>query len=122
MKHRTLAWLFALMIPAVAMANEGATQKVIDAGRASSEVMNHLDVLCNQIGARLTASYGEERACDWALETFKSYGLDARIEIAGEVPVGFERGPWSGNCWPLASSSSSTPSSPPSTSASHSRQ
>lgn len=86
------------LLPAgtVAHANEGVTKTVIDTGRAGSEVMQHLDTLVNRIGARLTASHAEKRACDWAVETFKSYGLDARIEIAGEIPVGFERGPWSG--------------------------
>ncbi|MEM7165292.1 MAG: M20/M25/M40 family metallo-hydrolase [Planctomycetota bacterium] len=83
--------------PLAVSANERtAAQGVIDVGRAGSEVMDHLDTLVNQIGARLTASHAEKRACDWAVETFRSYGLDANIEIAGEFAVGFERGPWSG--------------------------
>ena len=59
--------------------------------------MDHLDVLCNRIGPRLTGSDNLTNACEWARDRFASFGIDnARIEQWGEFPVGFDRGPWFG--------------------------
>ncbi len=69
-------------------------QAIIDAGRNDCQVQNHLDVLCNRIGPRLTSSEGLQTACEWALEKFQSLGLqNCRLEQWGEFPVGFQRGP-----------------------------
>lgn len=72
-------------------------ERVLSAARAENRVMDHLDVLSNRIGPRLTGSHGLQDACDWAVERFQSFGIaNARLERWGEFPVGFERGPWSG--------------------------
>jgi hypothetical protein len=71
--------------------------KIIDEGRARSEVMAHLDHLVNKIGPRLTSSDRLTRACAWTRHLFESWGLkNCRLEQWGSFPVGFNRGPWSG--------------------------
>jgi len=66
-------------------------------GLEHSRVMAHLDHLVNRIGPRLTSSDNLTVACEWARETFASFGIDnARLEQWGTFPVGFNRGPWSG--------------------------
>ncbi|MCF0160459.1 MAG: M20/M25/M40 family metallo-hydrolase, partial [Bacteroidaceae bacterium] len=37
-----------------------------------------------------------ENAAEWLIWEFKKLGIEAHLEEAGEVPVGFNRGPWFG--------------------------
>jgi carboxypeptidase Q len=103
-KLRRFKWIalvvaFGLSIPAlVAFAGEApAVDQILAIGRDSSQVMEHLDVLCNRIGPRLTSSDDLQNACEWARDRFKSFGIEnARLEEWGTFPVGFNRGPWRG--------------------------
>ncbi|MGP0062041.1 MAG: M20/M25/M40 family metallo-hydrolase [Isosphaeraceae bacterium] len=71
--------------------------RILSAGREDSQVMDHLDVLCNRIGPRLTSSDNLTNACEWVRDRFASFGIEnARLEQWGEFPVGFNRGPWFG--------------------------
>src|SRR5580698_9303326 len=64
-------------------------EKIVSVGHEESRVMDHLDVLCNRIGPRLTGSDNLTNACEWARDRFISFGIDnARIEQWGEFPVG----------------------------------
>ena len=87
-----------LAIASTAFATEKAEiDRVLSAAREDNQVMDHLDILANRIGSRLTSSDGLQNACEWARERFKSFGIEnARLEQWGEFPVGFNRGPWSG--------------------------
>ncbi len=58
--------------------------------------MTWLDIAANRFGGRLTGSDAYANASAWALWQFKQWGLEAVLEEAGEVPVGFNRGPWFG--------------------------
>ena len=88
---------FAAEDPKEKTKSELDVEKIIAAGREDSQVMDHLDVLSNRIGSRLTSSDGLQNACEWAREKFESLGLqNARLEEWGTFPVGFNRGPWSG--------------------------
>ena len=72
-------------------------ERILSVGHEQSQVMDHLDVLCNRIGPRLTGSDNLTNACEWARDRFSSFGIDnARLEQWGEFPVGFDRGPWFG--------------------------
>jgi hypothetical protein len=72
-------------------------QRIVSAAREEARVMEHLDVLCNRIGPRLTGSDNLTHACEWARARFAEFGIDnARLEPWGEFPVGFNRGPWFG--------------------------
>jgi hypothetical protein len=66
-------------------------------GDEGSRVMAHLDHLVNRIGPRLTGSDNLTDAAEWAVDTFKSFGIEnAHLEQWGEFAVGFNRGPWWG--------------------------
>lgn len=77
---------------------QGATvvDRVLDLGRRDNRVQAHLEHLVRGIGPRLTGSHNLAKAERWCREQFASWGLDVRIEPWGAVPVGFDRGPWSG--------------------------
>jgi hypothetical protein len=72
-------------------------ERIVSTGREDCQVMDHLDVLCNRIGPRLTGSDNLNNACEWVRDRFASFGIDnARLEPWGEFAVGFNRGPWFG--------------------------
>jgi len=76
---------------------KSAASSVIDAEKNENRVMDTLHHLVNVIGPRLTSSHNDHIACEWAKEQFESYGLsNVVMEEAGEFPVAFHRGPWSG--------------------------
>jgi hypothetical protein len=94
-----------LSVPLFALASEkdsaktrsAEVERIVSAGREGSHVMDHLDVLCNRIGPRLTGSDNLTNACEWVRDRFASFGIEsARLEQWGEFPVGFDRGPWFG--------------------------
>ncbi len=58
--------------------------------------MDHLDVLCNRFGGRLIGSDAYENAAIWAGSKFKEWGMEVVYDEVGELPVGFNRGPWFG--------------------------
>ncbi len=80
-----------------AVSNKAATEKLIDLGQQDNHVMEVLHQLVNVIGSRLTSSHNDHVACEWAKEQLESFGLqNVVMEEAGEFPVAFHRGPWSG--------------------------
>ncbi len=70
--------------------------KMIELAKEDNQTMNHLDVLCNTIGGRLTGSDNYNHAADWAVYMFRKWGLEAEKIHVGDIPVGFNRGPWFG--------------------------
>lgn len=70
-----------------------ARAKIMKEGRKNNQAMKHLDELVNGIGPRLTSSDNLTEACEWAVEKFKSFGIDnAHMVEWGTFPVGFNRG------------------------------
>jgi carboxypeptidase Q len=88
--------IFLLSAISVSGQNDPAVDKMIDLGKTDNKVMEHMDVLTNRIGDRITGSDGYNSACTWAVNTMKSWGMMAETEEAGEMAVGFNRGPWFG--------------------------
>ena len=95
----------ALSISSLAMAADKDVAKgksmdidrILSAGREDSQVMDHLDMLSNRIGPRLTSSDNLTNACQWVRDRLISFGIqNAQLEPWGEFPVGFNRGPWFG--------------------------
>ncbi|MEM7260853.1 MAG: M20/M25/M40 family metallo-hydrolase, partial [Planctomycetota bacterium] len=79
------------------VAEKSPVAKIIELGKEDNRVMDHLDYLVNNIGARLTASDNDVKACEWSRDLFEDWGLEnAKLEEAGSFPVEFNRGPWSG--------------------------
>lgn len=70
--------------------------EIVRLGREQSRVDAHIEHLTEEIGPRLSSSHNLMRAERWAVDQFASWGLTARLEPWGEMPVGFDRGPWSG--------------------------
>jgi hypothetical protein len=90
--------LVALAAPfAAAQAPPEVVSRIIaESAPEKSRVMDHLARLCLDIGPRLTGSQRLIEACEFAAETFKGYGLQARLEQWDTVEVGFDRGVHSG--------------------------
>ncbi|MEA1896193.1 MAG: M20/M25/M40 family metallo-hydrolase [Bacteroidota bacterium] len=79
-----------------ALAQDKVVKKIIEIGTTDNQTMDHLDVLCNRFGGRLVGSDAYENAAEWCAARFKEWGMDVEMDEAGEVPVGFNRGPWFG--------------------------
>lgn len=75
---------------------DSITSAIIKEGTLNNLTMKHLDILCNRFGGRLLGSDTYTNAADWCEHIFKQWGLEVIREEAGELPVGFNRGPWFG--------------------------
>src|SRR5690242_18775407 len=95
--RRLVAPLLFLTVAAqgFAQADPATTQRIINEGKNHSQVVQLLRDLTN-IGPRLTSSSNLEKAQQWAMGKFRSWGLqNVHLEKWGEFPVGFDRG----KCW-----------------------
>jgi len=72
------------------------TEFIIEKAKSDNQTMHHLDVLTNRIGGRLIGSNAYENATYWIASQLKKWGLEVEIQEVGELPVGFNRGPWFG--------------------------
>lgn len=79
-----------------APAVDPVVQKIIELGTTDNQVMRWNDYASNRFGARETGSNAYNDAAEWAVWQFRQWGLEAELDPAGEVPVGFNRGPWFG--------------------------
>jgi len=70
--------------------------KIIEIGTTDNRAMDHLDVICNRFGGRLVGSDAYDNAAEWCASQFREWGMQVQLDEAGEVPVGFNRGPWFG--------------------------
>ena len=75
---------------------DSVIQKIIEIGKTDNQTMQHLDILCNRFGGRLIGSDAYENAANWAAYKFKEWGMEVIMDEVGELPVGFNRGPWFG--------------------------
>lgn len=75
------------------------SQKIMELGKTDNRTMQHLDVLTNRIGGRPIGSDAYENATYWVADLLKSWGLEVEIQEVGELPVGFNRGPWFGKMY-----------------------
>ena len=71
-------------------------ERMIEIGCKDNQAMKHLDILSNRFGGRLLGSDAYENAAEWCAHMFRQWGLEVWMQEAGEVPVGFNRGPWFG--------------------------
>ena len=99
MKRITLIFL---LIPLVVLSSVSFAQdrkvidKIIEIGTTDNRAMDHLDIICNRFGGRLVGSDAYENAAEWCASKFHEWGMQVEMDEAGEVPVGFNRGPWFG--------------------------
>ncbi len=76
--------------------DDPVVQKIIQIGTTDNQVMTWNDYASNRFGGRETGSNAYTDATEWAVWQFKQFGIDAELDEAGQVPVGFNRGPWFG--------------------------
>ena len=98
LQKKTFIAVFAMLLLCTGIGNAqpAAVKKIIETAKADNQTMHHLDILTNRFGGRLVGSDAYENAAEWMLREFKRWGIEAHLEEAGEVPVGFNRGPWFG--------------------------
>jgi hypothetical protein len=80
----------------VQKAGDPAVRKIIELGTSDNRVMVWNDFASNRFGGRETGTNAYSDASAWAAWQFRQWGLEAELDEAGEVPVGFNRGPWFG--------------------------
>ena len=71
-------------------------ETIVKIGQTDNRTMDHLDILCNRFGGRLIGSDAYENAANWAASKFEEWGMEVLMDEVGELPVGFNRGPWFG--------------------------
>lgn len=91
-----LAAIAAAGIHAVAADQDPVVQKIIQIGTTDNQAMTWADIMANRFGGRVTGSDAYTNAAQWAIWQFKQWGLEAELDEVGELPVGFNRGPWFG--------------------------
>jgi carboxypeptidase Q len=77
-------------------AGDPVVQKIIELGTTDNRVMVWNDYASNRFGGRESGTNAYNDATEWAVWQFKQWGLEAGLDEAGSVPVGFNRGPWFG--------------------------
>ncbi len=107
--------MIALSLAAFLATSQTPAEQIIELSKEENRVMAHLRELTGTIGGRPTGSPELQRAEQWALKKFQSFGFkNAHLEKWADVPVGFQRGPnnwgkilkptphdivFSTNCW-----------------------
>ena len=88
--------VFAAMAFQPMEAQKDVVNKIIEIGTTDNQAAHQLDVLTNRFGGRLIGSDAYENAAEWMMREYKKWGLEAHYEEAGELQVGFNRGPFHG--------------------------
>ena len=66
------------------------TDRIIEIGTTDNRAMEHLEHLCNQIGARPAGTRSNQEACEWARDKLTQFGLaNVHLEECGEIASGF---------------------------------
>ena len=100
MNKRAILFLLAVLMMAGSWtglsAQDKYVKKIIETGTTDNRTMVHADWLANRIGGRIVGSPALTHAEAWVKEQFESWGLEVMVQEAGEINVGFYRGPWYG--------------------------
>ena len=97
---RTLPRLLVLSISlafcAHSYAQDATSKKIVEIGKQDPQVMTWLDIITNRFDGRMTGSDNYTHAARWTRDQLKQWGVAAELEEVGQVPLGFNRGPWFG--------------------------
>ena len=88
--------IMAMTLSVAGLAQDKTVKKIIEIGQTDNRVMDHNNHLSNYIGGRPVGSSALTHAEAWVKEQFESWGLVVMVQEAGEINVGFDRGPWFG--------------------------
>lgn len=81
--------------PSPVETKDPVVRRIVTLGKADPHAMEWLDILSNRFGGRMTGSDAYTHAAAWTRMQLKQWGVQAELEEAGQLPVGFNRGPWS---------------------------
>jgi carboxypeptidase Q len=81
--------------PGRAATGDPVVRRILALGKADPRAMEWLDILSNRFGGRITGSDAYTHAVAWTRMQLKQWGVEAELEEAGQLPLGFNRGPWS---------------------------
>ena len=93
---RKMFLISLLILSHPAQAQDATARRIIALGKSDPRAMNWLDVLSNRFGGRMAGSDAYTHAAKWTSTQLQQWGVHAELEQAGQVPLGFNRGPWSG--------------------------
>jgi carboxypeptidase Q len=79
----TFFLLIIFCLPQPVAAQESVMQKILLEGKEKSQLYPLAQELLDSIGARLTGTADQKRANDWAIASFKKWGITARAEQYG---------------------------------------
>jgi hypothetical protein len=97
-KSKIIILLFISLLPGIFIQaqTDSVIARIIRIGKTDNQTMDHLDVLCNRFGGRPIGSDAFDNAAEWVAAKFRGWGIQVVMDEAGELPVGFDRGPWFG--------------------------
>jgi len=72
--------------------NDPVLKKIIDYGQNDNQTMKWLDYMTNRFGPRISGTDAYNNGAKWAVSQFHKWGVQAELQEAGEMPVGFDRG------------------------------
>jgi carboxypeptidase Q len=87
---------FAVSHAPAAAQDDPVVRRIVELGTTDNQVMVWADYATNRFGGRLTGSDAYTNAAQWAAWQFRQWGIRSELDEVGEVPVGFNRGPWFG--------------------------
>ncbi len=96
LKLMSLVLISSFIATSLSAQTDLTVERIIKIGQTDNQTMDHLDILCNRFGGRLVGSDAYENSANWAVSKFKEWGMQVELEEAGELAVGFNRGPWFG--------------------------
>ena len=76
--------------------SDATARRIVALGTSDPRAMDWLDILSNRFGGRMAGSDAYTHAAQWARMQLQQWGVQTELEEAGAMPVGFNRGPWSG--------------------------
>ncbi len=96
LKHLIITFFIFVITASSSFSQDVVTKKIIEIGTTDNRTMQHLDILCNRFGGRITGSAAYDNAAEWCAYKFKEWGMEVKLDHVGELPVGFNRGHWEG--------------------------
>jgi carboxypeptidase Q len=75
--------------------HDATVRRIVALGFSDPRVMDWLDILSNRFGGRMAGSDAYTHAASWTRMQMQQWGVQAELEDAGQMPLGFNRGPWS---------------------------
>lgn len=80
---------------ATSTATDSTARRIVALGTGNPRAMDWLDILSNRFGGRMAGSDAYTHAAQWTRTQLQEWGVPTELEEAGQMSLGFNRGPWS---------------------------